>query len=249
MEKPKKKRVKQKEIKLKGRLPEKLIFLPNADKGFHEDWYDKRSLLNIPHPCRISLCGKPNVGKSAMIQNLILRADPMFEEIIIIHGDFENTKEYDYLGKDDDRIKLIGHIPEPREFAGLVKTLVIVDDKELKSLNKQQQHCLDRLFGYVSTHKNISVYIGIQDFFHLPTIVRRCCNLIILWRGHDLDSMSRVAKKAGLKPAELYALFDNYCPNYRDSLWLDLTNNTPAPIRINGFQVVDKIVEEKNKLN
>jgi hypothetical protein len=242
----KQKKQKNSDIKLRAkRLPEKMIYLPNADKAFHEEWYDKRSLINFPHPARISLCGKPNVGKSSTIQNLILRADPMFEEIIVIHGDFENTKEYDWLGKDDGRVKMIGHIPEPKDFEGLVKTLVIVDDLELKTLPKQQQMCLDRLFGYVSTHKNISVYIGIQDFFHLPTIVRRCCNVVILWQGHDLCSMSRTAKKCGLKPEELNALFDYHCPGYRDSVWLDLTNGTPAPIRINGFNVVEKITPQK----
>tara|TARA_R110001606_G_scaffold126941_1_gene260808 strand:+ start:304 stop:1044 length:741 start_codon:yes stop_codon:yes gene_type:complete len=246
MEQNKQKKIKNSDIKLKSKkLPEKMIFLPNQDKTWHEEWYDKRSLLNIPHPARISLCGKPNVGKSATIQNLILRADPMFQDIFVIHGDYSNTKEYNWLGKDDDKVKMMGHIPEPKDFPGLVKTLVIIDDLELKTLPKQQQMCLDRLFGYVSTHKNISVYIGIQDFFHLPTIVRRCCNVVILWKGHDLSSLSRTANKCGLKPDELNALFDTYCSGYRDSIWLDLTNGTPAPIRVNGFDVVEKITPTK----
>jgi len=57
--------------------------------------------------------------------------------------------------------------------------------------------------------------------------------------------MSRTAKKCGLKPEELNALFDYHCPGYRDSVWLDLTNGTPAPIRINGFNVVEKITPQK----
>jgi hypothetical protein len=169
----------------------------------------------------------------------------MFEEIIVIHGDYENTKEYDYLGKDNKSVKMIGHIPEPADFAGLVKTLVIIDDIELSTLNKQQFKCLSRLLGYVSTHKNVSVYVGIQNFFSLPTIVRRCCNMIVLWKSPDLDSMSRVAKKSGLQPSELLDLFDKYCPNYRDAVWCDLTNGTPAPIRINGFKVVKKLQHKK----
>ncbi len=54
-------------------------------------------------------------------------------------------------------------IPFPDQWPGKDKTLVVVDDMELKTLKKEQRMALDRLFGYVSTHKNISVRLSSQN--------------------------------------------------------------------------------------
>lgn len=62
-------------------LPNKIIPLRNQDKGFHERWSSDRNLLNIPHPFRTVCVGRPNCGKSTVIENMLIRADPMFDEI------------------------------------------------------------------------------------------------------------------------------------------------------------------------
>ena len=67
-------------------------------------------------------------------KNLIIRADPPFQEIIVIHCDPEYTKEYD-----DIDVELLGEVPAPDEFEGEVKTLVVLDDLEFKSMNKVQK--------------------------------------------------------------------------------------------------------------
>lgn len=74
----------------------KLFRIPNKDKFFHETWHPGRNLLNIPHPFRAILAGPPNRGKSTICKNLLLRADPPFEQVIVVHYDME-TKEYDDL--------------------------------------------------------------------------------------------------------------------------------------------------------
>ena len=220
----------------KTKLPDKILCLPNADKGFHEKWEKGRNLLNIHHPFRAILAARPNCGKTTIVKNLIVRADPPYEEIKVIHGDAEYTKEYEDLG---DEVEMLSEIPLPDAFQGEVKTLVIIDDLELKTLSKIQQKALDRLFGYVSTHKNISVCLCSQDGFNIPPIVRRCSNLFILWKGNDLDSMARLARKAGLKKDELIDLFKEFCNSYHDSIWIDMTPNSPAPFRLNGYQILD----------
>ena len=243
MEKPRK--TKHKELKLKTKLPEKLVFLPNQDKTWHETNHKDRSLLNFPHPYRICLSGKPNVGKSAIIQNIILRADPMFQRVVICHGDAAQTKEYNWLKDDNnkDNVTIIDYIPAQTDWAGDVKTLCIIDDLELSNLNKQQSQALSKLFGYVSTHRNVSVCCCVQDFFSIPCVVRRCVNIIVLWKSHDLTTMSQIAKKAGLTPEQLLGIFKKYCPEYRDSLTIDLTPNSRAMLRINCFQPIDIIKE------
>ena len=224
------------------KLPNKIIPISNADKSFHEKWYDKRNMLNIPHPFRACCLGPPNVGKSTVIKNLIIRQHPPFEEIFVIHCDAENTKEYQDLGEE---VHMLSSIPAPEDWEGKVKTLCIIDDLELKTLKQDQKRCLDRLFGYVSTHKNISVILASQDPFNVPPIVRRCSNLWILWRCPDLDSMSVCARKTGLRANNFNTIFNKLMLNSKDSLWLDSTDRSPYPMRKNGFTLIKKIDGEK----
>lgn len=230
-------------------LPKKIIALPNRDKKFHEKWDAGRDLLNITHPFRALFLGPPNCGKSTTVKNILLRADPPFEEIFVIHCDPEFTQEYDDLynynskGERDDGIQLLKDIPAPEDFEGLVKTLVICDDLELKELSKDQRRALDRLFGFVSTHKNISVCLCSQDPFNVPPIVRRCSNLFVLWRLVDMDSMAMTTRKTGLESGTLKRIFNKLMTEPKDSLWIDLTEKSPAKLRRNGYQIIQK----KNK--
>ena len=222
-------------VKKSAKLPNKIIPLPNADKEFHEHWYKNRNLLNFPHPYRSVILGKPNVGKTTLIKNIIMRQHPPFEEIKVIHCDGNYTQEYNDL-----ECEMLDSIPEPEEWEGQVKTFVILDDLEYKLMNKEQKRSLDRLFGYVSTHKNISVMLTAQDPFNVPPIVRRCSNLFVLWKSNDMDSLSQLSRKSGLKSDELKDIFKHVCNQPRDSLWIDLTSGTPAPLRKNGFEILEK---------
>ena len=221
----------------KLRLPNKLIPIPNPDKAFHEKWYQGRNKLNPPHPYRCVCLGPPNVGKSTVVKNLLLRANPPFEDVVVIHCDGEYTKEYDDLG---DNIEMLSEIPAPEDWEGIKKTLVVLDDLEFKGMNKQQKRNLDRLFGYCSTHKNISCILCSQDPFNVPPIVRRCSNLWVLWRCSDLDAMSTCARKTGLKSNNFNSIFNQLMLEPRDSLWLDMTAHSPYPMRRNGFEIINK---------
>lgn len=222
--------------KSKTSLPNKLLAIPNADKKFHERWYKNRNLLNIPHPFRAIICGRPDSGKSTVVKNIILRAYPPYQEIYIIHCDPDNTHEYDDLGESNVHISNI--IPDPDEWNSDKKKLCIIDDLELKSLSKMQSKNLDRLFGYVSTHKNLSAMICQQEFYNLPTLIRRCSNVWIIWKFDDEYSMPLVSKKAGLSQESLKFLFRK-CTDKHDSIWIDKTDKSPAPLRFNGYEVLD----------
>lgn len=214
-------------------LPKQIIPIKNPDKLFHEKWTKKRDMLNIPSPARILLFGKPNVGKTTIIKNILLRAKPPYEEIIICHPDAEYTQEWN-----DIDATIINQIPAPPEWSGNnVKTLCIIDDMEFKTMDKEQKYNLDRLFGYVSTHKNVNVMLASQNFFNPPPIVRRCCNMFILWNNHDYNSMAQTAGKTGLTAKQLQALF-KIVGDGRNSLWLDLTSGSPYKIRKNGYELI-----------
>jgi hypothetical protein len=221
--------------KVKIRLPNQILALPNADKAFHEKWKPGRNMLNIPHPFRCVCLGPPNCGKGTVVKNILLRQKPPFEEVKVIHCDPEFTKEYDDL-----EVEMMATIPHPDEWDGEVKTLVILDDLEFKGMNKDQLSNLDRLFGYVSTHKNISCILCSQDPFNVPTCVRRCSNFWVLWRCPDLDAMATCARKTGMKSKNFNNIFNQLDLKDHNSLWLDMTEKSPYPMRKNGYTLINK---------
>ncbi len=88
----------------------------------------------------------------------------------------------------------------------------------------------------MSTHKNISVLLCSQDPFNVPALVRRCATLWILWPMTDVTSVKACAKKCGNVPFE--QLFE-LCGKRHDPIWVDLSDNTPAKIRKNGFEIIN----------
>jgi ribosome biogenesis GTPase A len=231
--------------KLNVKLPKKILPIPNKDKkGFFEKWTPRRDLMNIIHPFRVLIFGKPNAGKSTIIKNIVLRAKPQFEKIIIIHYDASNTKEYDDIKEENDNESFImmNDIPNPRDnklFDPKIKKLLIFDDIEYKTLNKSETNKLDRCFGYLSTHKNTSICLASQNMTNIPVAVRRMSNFMIMFKVPDLELLFLFARKIGIKKDDFYKLVNKYIKTYHDSLWFDMTLGSPAEVRRNCYEVID----------
>lgn len=218
------------------KLEQRLYILPNADKSWHETWGPRgsRSLLNIPWPFRLALMARPNSGKSNFIFNLILQADPTYEQIILIHPD-ENSIEYKRVNAE-----VRSTIPDPEEWSLMtkkseIKTLCIIDDIELKLLDKKQRSNLDRLFGYVSTHCGVSVIITSQDGYSIPVTVRRNLNVYVFWKSPDTQAVAGLIRKAGLTKDHVIKIFKELLNSRFDNFTVDLSANSPAMYRLNGF--------------
>ena len=221
-------------VETESDLPRCMVPFPNKDKGFHESWYRRRDLLDIPHPFRMVLLSKPNGGKTTLILNIILRVSRTthpFERIVIVHCDPTATREYSDVEHDS-----LDRIPGADAFEPQQKTLVILEDLNYLDMSSEQRGKLERLFGYVSTHKNVSVILTAQDPFRLLPTVRRCANVFVMWNNHDGDMIQRLARKCGMTSKKLLDLFHEHCEEPHDCIWLDFTTGSPAPIRKNGFQ-------------
>ena len=228
--------VSSKPTETESELLPRMIAFTNEDKGFHEAWYPRRDLLDIPHPFRMVLLSKPNGGKTTIILNIIARisltARP-FERIVIVHCDPSATREYDDVPHDS-----LTSVPGANEFDPKQKTLLILEDLNYLDMSTEQRGKLERVFGYVSTHKNVSVMLTAQDPFRLLPTVRRCSNVFVMWNNHDGDMIQALARKCGVDPSKLLKLFHQHCQGPHNSIWLDMTPGTPAPLRKNGFQIL-----------
>lgn len=226
-------------IKLSKKLPDEIIKLPNADKTFQEKWTPGRNLLDLPHAFRVCILGKVGLGKSTLGKNIFLRCqmgEKPFEELYIVHGS-TNTKEYDEL----EPTMMLSDIPEPADLVDNdKKTLIIIDDFEMTKLSKESLKNLSSLFRFVSSHHNISLIVSYQSFFDVPPIVRKCCNVFIIYRPNNDDELVTIGRRVGLKKHEIMDIFDEVLPEKRDTLMVDLTEDTPAPLRKNLWEVIDK---------
>jgi hypothetical protein len=224
------------------KLPNKLIVIPNKDKQFHERWSKGRSLCNIPHPFRCIISAPPNSGKTNIIKNLCLHQVPVFDKVYLIHCDGAFTKEYDDL-----QPETLDAIPDPKAWTGDHKALVILEDLSYKDLGKHQQECLKRLWGFVSTHKNISTIMTLQTFHEVPPIIRRCSNLFILYPSLDSSDVKTISRKVGLNVDKLQSLFKTFCKNQYDSIWIDLQDKSPSKLRLNCFKKIKCCAAQPNK--
>ena len=225
---------KKKEKKEKKQLPNVLIPIKCSDKeGWTESWDSKRNLLNIPHPFRLVATGPPSSGKSTAIKNIIVRAKPPFKEIIVVHLDPEGSDEWN-----DVNPVMKKEIPEPTSFDRKKKRLLIFEDLNLSEMSKIDKAKLNRLFGYASSHCNLSIAITCQNSFDCPAPIRRMCNLFVIFKQPDLNSLITLASRTGLKSKHMLYIMSRLLNQPHDSLWIDLQRNSPAPYRLNGY---DKI--------
>lgn len=233
----------------KKRFPNKILALKNADKKFMESWSSDRSMLNFPHSFRMLCLGPPNVGKSTIVKNIVVRADPKFKQIFLIHCDPDGTLEYDDLD-----VEILDDIPEPYDgmFDRDIKSLLIIDDMEFQYMSKTERRRLDRLFGYTSTHRGLSICVCAQDMFNLIPCIRRMSNIIVLWKVMDLDLMNTIGRRVGLKKGEFHDLCLRKIRDVHDSIWIDLTKGSPYPLRFNGFEKIclkgEQILEDKENV-
>jgi len=210
--------------------------MKNPDKGFHEKWNRGRSLACFPHPFVVCLLSVKNRGKTNTIVNIFLQhqiSNKPFQRLIVI-GPSNGATEY----KELEPTCILDDIPPLEAFDKNIKTMVVFDDFDMSKLNNVQKKNLSQLVR-CHTHIGVSVAISYQSFFDTPTIVRNCANQFILWRTHNRNEASCIAKKVGLNKNQLQYLLDKYMVSHYDNLCIDLSKDSPAFLRKNLLEKLD----------
>lgn len=229
-----KKKKKPKPLKINGKLPDTIIHIKNVDKTFHERWEQGRNLCDLPHPFRCVILGQVGMGKSTLAKNIFLRCQAgryPFQELIVIHGSSE-TKEWDEM----EPTLILNDIPDPQDLViNNRKSCIIIDDFEFTKLPKESLKNLSSLFRFVSSHHNFSIILCYQSFFDVPTIIKKCANVFVLYRPNDLDELTTVGRRVGLKKEVILEVFNNVLTNKRDTFCVDMTEDSPCKFRKNLF--------------
>jgi hypothetical protein len=228
-------------IRLRGGASESLQILNNKDKtGWLEDWHTpkNRSLGCFPHSSRILFTAQPGRGKTLTLKNLFLqhqKSKRKFKHLVVCTAS-KDSDEYADLEPDS----IHDEIPPLDCFNGKQgKTCVVIDDMEFAASNTEQIRRLTTLFRYVSSHKNTSVYCAYQSFFNVPQIIRKCCNVFVLWKPNALQEMTVIANRCGIEPQVVKDIFKYICDDFYDSLCIDMTKDSPAKLRKNIYQPID----------
>jgi hypothetical protein len=217
---------------------QKLQVFHSQDKlGVHDD-PDHSNIGNLRHPFRAILCSPPSCGKTSFIKNLLLNQSPHFNRIIVFHLD-PNTQEYN-----DIECELYTSIPNIQELIdGIdrnVRNCVILEDLPLKSLKPMERQSLDRMVGYVSSHKNTSIICTCQDAFNTPASLRRMANILVLWKTPDIRSLKALSNQMNLPKELIDYVFKAICRGQFDSFMIDNSGSGPK-YRKNLFEEIPLI--------
>ena len=223
-------------------LENKLIFIPNPDKKQDVDFVEGDSNMRVALPFRACICGAVNTGKSTMALNLILQRqlrEPVFDEVHIIHG-CELSSEYNIIEPTSIRM----NIPHYTDFKHDRKILLVFDDVEFTKLKRTDLRNLVQIVR-LGSHLGMSMIFVNQIFCSVPKQLRDNCNLFILYKPTDLDSVNTIGRRVGLNKKKITHVFDNIITGWHDSLCVNFTKGSKFKYSKNLFEKIEIDIDNK----
>ena len=228
-------------------------------------------LIDFPRPFRWGILGAVSCGKTSLILNYLVKSKPYDNIFIMHPQTYNPNVSLEDESKNVDIIAWTPgdtagdaggpEIPEYKgvEFHALAylpsmtyfddvadrHNLFIIDDIDLCSYVKKRREIreerLNKLFSYVSSHKNLSIIVSSQDASsQLPSFVLKMTNIVTIYKIRDQYIMQVLARKLGVSYKRLKKLID-ICKNRHDSITLDYTEDSPAEIRFNMYTPIVEV--------
>ena len=236
----------------------KIIAISNPEKSKHEVWDKNRDLIDWPRPMRWCILGSVSCGKTSLILNYLINSHP-YDNIFLLHPQTYNpnvdmedeAKNKNIIVKGVDipeykGVKFIGlsYIPSMTYFDDIKNkyNLLIIDDIDLTGYLKKHRDIrdmrLNKIFSYVSSHKNVSIIVTSQDASsQLPAMCLKMCNVNTIYKQKDEYVVQTLARKLSISYKRLKALLD-LCKTNHDSITFDQIENSPAELRLNIYDPI-----------
>ena len=234
-----KRKDKMKKKKKNLKLDKQIICIRNMDKTHTEKWNEtkRKNIANFPNPTRFVLIGPPGRGKTNIVKNLIMQQNPPFDRVYLVHPDVNIGNEYLDMDLTDqwDDFPPLDFWEEGDKF---VKTALIIDDYEYSKMSKEALRNLATLFRFISSHRQITIYLCHQSFIDIPIIVKKVADVYIIWKPRSYMEINIIENRTGLKKNTLKELFKTIATGFRDFIVVDNTENSPAKLRLNLFEPI-----------
>ena len=210
-----------------------MLAIANPDKANHhcDQNRDRRLASTLPsHPARLILAGRSGAGKGSTAKNILHRATPAFDRVVVYHYD-TSTLEWE-----DCDAEMIAELPEePAAFWDRDKKNLLIIDEVPMDGTKESKNRLDRMFNYVASHYSVSVYLLQQSFTSISCSVRKAADMWLIWGSVDMHSVRHISGTTGHDFKELLRL----TKNKYDFITFDFSGG--APLRFNLFhEILDR---------
>ena len=223
-------------MKSKG-IVKGIVKLPNSDKdGRHHA--DSENPLMPYFPSVLIVCGKKGSGKTNLTLNLISKATPLYDRIVIVHGAGESSSEYQDL---IDGSEVVEEIPTPDFWNPDQKNCLVIEEQPWGMFNRAQMSAAERCVNFTSSHRSVQVFIVVQNIGVLcPTIKRAMDYLCIAPHAGCLDQLYDLKRRTGV---DFKLLMEDICQDRHDFVCMDFTGRGPK-LRRNMFDIIEDSGED-----
>lgn len=212
----------------------KLIRFKSNEKNWHQQ-PDYQNLCNLCSPAFCIISGNVNVGKSSLCKNLIVSKNPPYERIVIYSPMGDESTEY----TEDIECEVIDYIPEYSFFDKNERNLFVCEDIDPKNgLTKDERLRLSKFFSFIGSHKQVDIICITQNCTDLLPSIRRLCNICFLFKNHDVEHMTSLARKFNLRAQDLRYIFNNICTSKYDHLCIDESRDDEHRLRKNVYEII-----------
>ena len=90
----------------------------------------------------------------------------------------------------------------------------------------------------LGSHLGMSMIFVNQIFCSVPKQLRDNCNLFILYKPTDLDSVNTIGRRVGLNKKKITHVFDNIITGWHDSLCVNFTKGAKFKYSKNLFEKI-----------
>lgn len=240
-----------------------LKVIANPEKKTHEKWEADQDWIDFPRPFRWSILGAVSCGKTSLVLNYLVKSKP-YDNIFILHPQTYNPSVpvQDEARNNDILVQNVS-IPEYEgvEYTGLAyipsmtyfddiahkRNLLIIDDIDICSYLKKRsdirEERVNKLFSYVSSHKNMSIIVTTQDASsQLPPFVFKMSNVVTVYHVKCTFVRGTLARKLAVPYKRMNQLLD-MCKTRHDSITFDYTDHSPAELRLNIYTPITESSE------